>query len=299
MDSLNLKQIFGLSGAYSNFAPLKDVKIGFSVQREYPPDIEFKPPKYRDGKDAVVAVLQVVYNYPDHKKTPIDLEKVPLLIRIFPFNEYTLHHFDYNFDDEKCPTKESVHLSGKTQFPVEWRLVDQYFIKHSSQQIIDKKNNPISGKEIFDNLFKKHCNITTRYDRFVNVLNKVVISILNLIIKIIEGILLIFFGRKIERSDESTNFKTLDKSAKTQVINIYGYEVPKNMALFFCGGISFVYVIYRFFNIKNAFMYHIATSALLSLCFSIILLVILDLTAYILFSLIKLLDEAKKLTYRT
>lgn len=49
---------------YIEFTPLIDVKIGFSIQREYPEDIKYKPPKTRDGRKDVLSLIHIVYFHP-------------------------------------------------------------------------------------------------------------------------------------------------------------------------------------------------------------------------------------------
>jgi len=51
-----LKEAFGIDNlpGYESYTAYKDRKVGFSVQRQYPPDICYKPPKRKDGNPDTV-----------------------------------------------------------------------------------------------------------------------------------------------------------------------------------------------------------------------------------------------------
>ena len=50
------------SSGYFNYVSLNDTKVGFSLQKNYPSNIQFKPAKTNSGEDDDVAVIWVVYD---------------------------------------------------------------------------------------------------------------------------------------------------------------------------------------------------------------------------------------------
>lgn len=97
------------SSGYLDCIPLNDTKVGFSVQKKYPSNTQFKPVKTRDGEDDDIAVIWVVY---DEFKQASTSHLIPLRLRIAKMSKYRAKNWEYNFDDEDCPSKESVLQSN-------------------------------------------------------------------------------------------------------------------------------------------------------------------------------------------
>jgi hypothetical protein len=74
-----LLQLFGDINAegYTDPIPLADTKVGFSVRKNYPEDIRYKPAKNKAGVPDNIAVIWIVYNEnPENKRTGL----IPLRI---------------------------------------------------------------------------------------------------------------------------------------------------------------------------------------------------------------------------
>lgn len=93
---------------YERATNLLNEKIGFSVQRTYPPEFRYKPPKLKNGEPDTVALIYVSYDYPRTNVENEGSQLVPVAFRIVKHSRYIAQHFDYNFEDEDCPTEESV-----------------------------------------------------------------------------------------------------------------------------------------------------------------------------------------------
>lgn len=90
--------------------------VGFSILKEYPNNIPFISPKTSKGINDAVALIRVAFSSDPERKTD---NGFPLHIDISKASKYLLekNQFDYNFDDENSPTKESLKVSKATRRP--------------------------------------------------------------------------------------------------------------------------------------------------------------------------------------
>ena len=148
---LELLKIFGSYGdsGYENPIQLRDTTVGFSIQKNYPTGIRFKPAKSEEGDDDV-AVIWVVYE--PHKRAPA-ADLIPLRLRIATMSKYRAAHWDYNFDDENCPTEDSVLLSKSTPRPLELSLVNEYYYSETLDSLVNLKGDRVEGRDVLDHLF--------------------------------------------------------------------------------------------------------------------------------------------------
>ncbi len=155
-----LKEAFGIDNlpGYENYIPFKDRKVGFSVQRQYPPDIRYKPPKRKDGTPDTVALIRVLYFHPTEVNEPVNPGKVPLSLSISTHSRYLINHFEYNFDDDNCPTRQSISLSKSTPRPIALDSKSEYFYDHHNNSFINNRSESLKGKEVLDRIFQLHCN---------------------------------------------------------------------------------------------------------------------------------------------
>ena len=119
-----LRDAFGISGTdlYQEFIPFTDGKPGFSIKRPYPDNIPFKPPVKRDGSPDVLAMIRVLYNPKGLSESDLDLTKAPLWIDVSKHSKYIYNHFGHDFEDEDCPTRESLLTSQPTPKPADLRF---------------------------------------------------------------------------------------------------------------------------------------------------------------------------------
>lgn len=121
-----LNKIFEIENhpEYFNFIPFKTGTSGFSIKKEYPSNIPFKPSVTKGGKDNNVALLRVILDL--HKERNIT-DKIPLLFEIGMHSIYEYKYYGYNYDNDDCPTKESLEKMKNMPTPISGFLTDKYF----------------------------------------------------------------------------------------------------------------------------------------------------------------------------
>ena len=205
--TLQLKQAFDLDSGderlkiYSDFTPFKDNQVGFSVQRKYPNNIRYIPPKSKNGKPDTVAIIHVKY----YLNKVSNQTKVPLLISISPFDKYQSKHHILSFEDESCPTEESIIISKKTLKPIALDFNKDYYYDHEIDSLIDDKDNILTGEQILNKVFNRHLDTIHRFKglrlrsllRIQSVKLKVHFSIDKFATSSLEWMLKVFFGQKI------------------------------------------------------------------------------------------------------
>ena len=143
--------------------------IGFSVQRAYPDKSKFKPPPppptKRKGEPDSYAMIGIVYE--PSRSSANRSQVVPVSAKVSVFSRYVSKHWDYNFDDDNCPTEESVIASKKTPKPVELSAFDEYAYDHEQNSFIDVDGNPIDGMSIIDGLYDSHIATVDKFKGMV------------------------------------------------------------------------------------------------------------------------------------
>jgi hypothetical protein len=95
------KEFLGLfdfsDSLYKNVITFSDKQIGFSVKRQYPQDIKFKPAKTLKGDNDTVALIRISYGHPERINAPFNPEKVPIFIDICKYSIYGSNRFGYNY----------------------------------------------------------------------------------------------------------------------------------------------------------------------------------------------------------
>ena len=242
---------------YIEYRALNDRKVGFSLQRLYPKDIRYIPPKSKDGKPDVVALIHVVYTHPDEAKETFDSERVPLVLRITKYSRYIniKNRICYDFNNDNCPTKESVEISKSTPEPMSLEFIGDFFYDHSRTNFIDSKGNTLSGRQVLDNVFDKHCATVHWLKglklRFHVRFNRIRTKINEILIKFLKYLLINAFGRTLEPKDPISSVlggysKEDLKMTKTNIIEFRGYKASKNIIVTFC----LIYLILYFIGIK-------------------------------------------------
>jgi hypothetical protein len=129
-----------------------DRSIGFSARRNYPENGTYYPPKRKDGTDDVVAVCAVEYFI----SAAENKERIPLAIRIFPLSQYMERHAELDYEEEECPTEESVLKSRTTRRPLPVDFRGEAFFCHPTGNLIDLKGRIISLESVLDSAFAAH-----------------------------------------------------------------------------------------------------------------------------------------------
>ena len=115
-----------------------DSKVGFSIKRNYPDNIRYKPAVKKDNTPDNVVTIWVGYTHPQETKKEIDLNKVPLRVRVANMSIYRTHHFDYDFEDPECPTQNSVEHSSSTPKPIGLEYNNEFFYNHEDNVFVNE-----------------------------------------------------------------------------------------------------------------------------------------------------------------
>lgn len=225
---------------------LTDTPIGFSVKKNYPPNIRFKPAiGQRTGLPDSIAAIWVVYTPPSEKENIAGSSKAPIRFRVATMSKYRVSHFDYNYQDidGDCPSKESLEGSLASPQPIDLNFEDVYFYDHINHTFIDDNGNSLTGVEVLEQVFETHC-------KTVHILWGLKIrlklawqakfsGVLTLIVEALTTILKQLFGRTIESNVmmagiyepyKRVAFKKLDEDS----IEILGYKASKHVVIMFC-----------------------------------------------------------------
>ncbi|MGR3176700.1 MAG: hypothetical protein ACUZ8E_01430 [Candidatus Anammoxibacter sp.] len=282
-----LKEILSLAGLdnFENITNLTDVKCGISLQKRYPNDIRYKPPKKKNKDPDTYALIKIIHRHPDDKFLPAEKNsRMPIYVSITCFSRYIVDHFDYDFEDGNCPTRISIEESKTSPKPINLNYPDDFYYDHSLKSFIDNKNNKISGTDIINKVFKEHCNTVHITKGFVlrSKLNIRSISIslcnltVNLLIKSLQGI----FGWTLDSDPIMANYYGYErkdlKRLKTEYIEIFGYKTGSKIIIIFCVISIMFYLMYWYYNLNIPYIRTIFSNNLLTLTHSIFTLWVLD-----------------------
>lgn len=218
---------------------MRDTAVGFSIQRNYPSGIRFKPAKGKKGDDDV-AVIWVVFE--PHKKSP-DGDLIPLRLRISTMSKYRAAHWDYDFDDqENCPTEESVLLSKGTPRPLDLNLHNDCYYSVELGRLVDAKRRPVDGVEVLGRLFNAHCDTVHPIKGIrwqgSEWLSNVIRRLFDLPVNFFHWMLVSVFGRTLDERPERSIF--IDgymwsdfKKVSVDSIEVAGYRTSKRVVVVF------------------------------------------------------------------
>jgi len=295
-----LISLFNLSNDYYEQIILKDKGIiGFSIKRQYPSNISYKPLVNKEGNPITCALFHIILDK-NNDSTSI---KDRLILSVTHFNKYLENHYDYDFTNDESPTEEAVRLNKNIEKPINLENNDSFFYDRNLQAIVNEKGKPVKGDEILKELFEKHCqtvhplkglllrakiktgsSLAKYYDRLED---------------IVEFLLLIIWDREIIR-DKSTFFgKLMPASLKLlniDSINIFGYKVSKKIAVLFSFSVLFFFTVFYLFNVRSEYIKIIFTNGLLAVCFIFASLFILD-TIFPYYILIFIINVFRKLKW--
>ena len=221
---------FKAAGYYEPVS-LTDTAVGFSIKKDYPEGIRFKPAiGQKNSKPDHVAVIWISY------LTPSDITevKVSLRIRVSTMSLYLANHFDYDFDnpDSESPTRESYEQSKATPKPVELEFGNQFYFHHGRDVFIDKDGYAVTGVELLDYVFKTHCDTVHLLKglsiRLKLLAHEKVTGVITLFIYLFTWLLKHAFGRTPEDHYlKSGGFRKLPIEAmrklETDSLDIFGY----------------------------------------------------------------------------
>lgn len=297
----NLKELFKdyAQGGFESITDLTDVPVGFSIQKKYPSNIKFKPALTKNNEHDSVAVIWVVFDKDIHK----ELSKRPLRIRVAMLSKYRSKHFDYDFDDEECPTLESLEESKKSKQPLDFNFHSDYFYDSETGKIVKKSGCEITGVEVLNEVYKTHCDsvhpIIGAPVRVALGLKLASIRCLDKIIAACKWVLINIFGRTF--TEDYTKSKHLDGydlsdfgKSNIDSIELAGYRASKRVILIYC----FVIILFSWIFINSDIsetLNEILKNEFLTVVHGLFLLIIFDLMIpYLIIKLINLLIKVRK-----
>ena len=285
---------------YVELQPL-DNEVGFSIQRPYPQTSRFKPPLKRDNSPDSVALIGVVYK--PRESTPQRPTLVPIRARVSVYSRYIARHWDYDFEDEDCPTRESVAASKRTPRPVDLYTSEQYYYDHDKDQLVDSKGDVVIGREIIETLYSRHLATVDKFRglifrfklRSITKTSDICVPLASCF----ERALRVFCGRTLE---PKTISKRLSggygpedmKLLQTESIDFFGYKASKNVIGTYCAILLFMFAIFKIHGATPQWIKVLADNNLLSLATSILALAALDhVVPAILLRLVNLMHKAR------
>ena len=220
-----------------------DAKAGFSIKRNYPENIRYKPPLNRKGEPDSVATFWVNYTHPDDIRKLAKHEGtsrgVPVVVRIEKLNKYLQNHFD----DDESPTPEKVEASNRTPQPIGLDFFSDFYYNHEEERFIDIQGHSYRPRELLDHVFQLHCDTVHlwkgRWLRTRLAWRDIAARSLLRLSKIAMGILKHGFRRTLVNDDEVNiyyygcqheDFKRLDEDT----IDVFGYKAGRSTIILFC-----------------------------------------------------------------
>ncbi len=276
----------GSNTPYERIITLNNRKVGFSVQRKYPLDIRYKPPKLKNGEADTVAIIHVVYEHPEEdNKQKESASRIPITITIGPYARYPTTHFGYDYSDNACPTKESIEKSKLTPKPIMLDYTNEFFYDHNNNQFYDDTGQLVSGLAILDKVYKEHCDTVhllkgLKFGLKIRSLS-LGISTLDILERFLTKTLVCVFGRTLDNSKSSAAYwsgykKENLKRLSTETLTIFGYSTARRVIILFCLLAVLVFTFCFFAGVKYKYLKTVIENPFLFLVFSIITIWLLD-----------------------
>ncbi|HEY4832051.1 MAG TPA: hypothetical protein VIH61_05765 [Waddliaceae bacterium] len=182
--------------------------VGFTILRNYPKDIPFVPAKNKDGDVDSVCMIKIGFLV---RPGAPENEEVKLFVTTSKVSRYLLNnHWNYDFNDDKSPTKDSLEESKKSKQPIDLEDLVDYIYNKNTRKIfnVEKEKKEVSLNYIVDKVFKLHLKTVSPAGLWfrTKIFSKNIISNLVEPIKISLLWFLDFFLGKTIQSDGKTNF---------------------------------------------------------------------------------------------
>ena len=261
---------------------LSDTDAGFSIRRNYPEEIRYKPARYLDKNPDNVAVIWVVF---DKKRIEADEPNlVPIRCRIATMSIYRAQHWDYDFEDPECPSKDSVEMSNASPQPFSLDFPSEYFYNTEKNIFLTKEGVKVSGIDILNSIFKEHVDSVHLFRglkyKLESLKNTAENSFFEVFIKLIKIALKFLFGRTIDEDWKVNSafygyplsaFKKLQLSS----IEILGYRTSKNIIVIFCLLVACLSFLFLPLD-DGTYLSSVLDSEILTTIHAVLVLIILD-----------------------
>jgi hypothetical protein len=255
-----------------------DGVIGFSTKTEYPDDCLFQPGVTPDGKNDDVILIHVML-IDDPKRS--DPSKQWITARVVTLQKYINGHFDYDFSDPNCPTKESLESRKQSETPLDIYSNDEFYYDIGSSRFRKADGELIEPREILDALVELHLSPTYRWRGFLirraRRFHNRRIRGLDWAEAIITQMLIRVFGRKLTEDSNFAYLKGYKRMVSTsaETLEILGFKASKPVIVLFSGLSLSAYLAGKFFHRAHV-LKEIGNSNLYSITFAVIGLYLLD-----------------------
>lgn len=302
-NSEELLRAFGAiqSEGFINPTFLTDTKVGFSVQKDYPTNINYSPARTESGVPDNVAAIWVVY---DSKAEKNGGELIPIRLRIANMSKFRAKHWDYDYENPDCPTESSIKESLKSTQPLELDAIGEYFYNTKTDKLVDSSQKEVSGTNILTHIFDVHCDSVQPIKglklRTIYNSHKALRASFDHVVDALTWILKNIFGRTLdERPDRMTylhGYLPEDcKKLEAESIVVAGYRASKPIVFVFALIVALV-CFYLFPVKEHTYPSDLISSDYLLIVHSILLLVILDVAIpRLLFRLLNLVIKCRRI----
>ena len=258
-------------------------KIGFSVQRQYPEKSKFKPPTKKDGSPDTYAIIGI--SYEPNRMASAKQNLVPISAKVSAFSRFSSKDWDYDFDNEDCPTEDSVIASKKTPKPVDLSVFNQYMYDHDRDVFLNADGKTIEGISIIDDLYERHL---ATVDKFKGLVFRWKLASQNrfaafceALREVLKWLLKKICGRALEPDEAMRgiwgDYRPEDmKLLNTESFVIFGYKTSINVMVTFCILILVGSLIVYWTSLSLPWFNGIAKNSLLVVVFSILIISFLD-----------------------
>ena len=134
-------------------------EIVYCVKRFYPSDIDFIPAKTKYGKPDTVAFIAIGFAKLEGSASKKQLEnRLPVFVSVEKYDRYKIdnQYREFNFDDEKCPTRRAMRISQQSIQPWVLRNNTDFLFDFEQRCFVTPKGEKYSGRDFLDHLFKIH-----------------------------------------------------------------------------------------------------------------------------------------------
>ena len=269
-----------------------DAKAGFSIKRNYPKNIRYKPPLNRTGEPDSVAMFWINYTHPDDVRNFAKHEGtsrgVPIVVIIQKLSKYLVNHFDYDNDNDESPTSEEVEASNRTRQPISQEFFSDFYYNHEEKRFIDTQGRQYRPRELLDHIFKLHCNTVHPWKglwlRTRLACRGKALEILPRLSGFIIWFLKVFFGRTPVNDDimyiysrgcQNEDFKRQNENT----IEVFGYRASRSTIILFCVIILIMGFLAYSGKYTEGPVAYILNNSIMSLASAIVMLWILDVLA--------------------
>ena len=275
--------------------------IGFTVQKEYRSNLSYKPPVKADGTPDTTALIVIGYNRGQVATTDLN---VPIHVRAYHYSRFIGNHDFYHYGHPDCPTQSSVSASEKTPKPIDLTFDGIYYFNHFVGGFFDKDDQPVSGIDILNNAYEKLCETVDhkRRSRFEEKMKRQrrYAAWCDRASEFIEYLMKHVFGRTFKVDDlirkmfNGYSSKDIVVEKRVDDMDIFGYKASKSIILLFCLSVMGVYTLYYFHPNSFRFFKTVAKNNLLSLCFVVFYIWLIDvILPALLFRIMRLLFRLK------